>query len=85
MEISKNKMRKMKRYYNPEKYYENLMNLLMHGTHNEFVSQIDYSMMLENRNMTVDFVNYCKSRDREAGERIEGYVVSIVNRLSNHK
>ena len=85
MIISNNKKRKMKRYYNPEKYYEHLMSLFIHGTHNEFVSQIDYSMMIGNRSMTVDFINYCKGKDEETGKRIEGYVISIVNRLSNHR
>ena len=85
MIISNNKKRKMKRYYNPEKYYEHLMRLFIYGTYNQFVSQIEYSMLLESRSMTVDFINYCKSQDEEIGARIEGHVISIVNHLSAYK
>ena len=85
MTISKNKIKKMNRYYNPEKYYEHLMRLFIYGTYNQFVSQIEYSMLLDSRNMTVDFINYCKSQDAEIGERIEGHVISIVNSLSDYK
>lgn len=82
--ISKNKIRKMRRY-NTEGYYKHLIDLFSYSSHNHFVYEINRSLMLDSRNITSDFIEYCRKHDTQLAKEIEPYVASIVEKLARAK
>lgn len=82
--VSKNKLKKLRRDYNPIPYYHYLLALFMYVENEyEFIREINYSLLNRKRNLTTDLVRYAKMKDMEIGERLEMYLTSIVNGLAN--
>ena len=85
--LSKNKIKKLRRGYNPKPYYDYLINLFLYSEDNRrFIDEINYSLLSDKRNLTRELVWHAKSHDPETARLIEGAVTDIVNGLAReHK
>jgi hypothetical protein len=82
--ISKNRMRKMRRFpkYKQE-YFDYMISMFLYGGEShKFEDNIGYSILRKDRNLTGEFVEYAKSIDKEAGEKIEMEIHRIIGDMA---
>ena len=81
--ISKNKMRKMRKYQSLE-YYTYLIQLFLssEGYYARLVQEIEYSMTNTNLDITGGFIRYSKALNPSFGKEVEMFITSVVGKLA---
>lgn len=84
--ISKNKRKKMRRAYNPQAYFNFLIDLFVNSNDDRyFVQEVNYSLLNSKRNLTSDLVVYAKSQDAQMGKELELALFAVIQGLAGEK